>query len=151
MPAPRKPARTASPKAKTPRKPAAKASPKAKPAATATKKTPTGRRASPKAAAKSKSDSRPRRRKGALEVAIARDIKALHLPADGATEGLQALALAMGREIDSAFNSATAKSMCGRIAYDVMDRLRELAPTDQKPDEISEFERRMNAKRNRAA
>lgn len=149
MPAARKPARAASPKAKPPRKPAAKASQKAKPA---TKKPPaTGRRASSKSSANAKSDSRPRRRKGALEVAIARDIKALQLPADSATEGLQALALAMGREIDSAFNSATAKSMCGRIAYDVMDRLRELAPTDQKADEISEFERRMNAKLGRAA
>jgi hypothetical protein len=58
---------------------------------------------------------------------------------DVADSPLAASALAMARELDSAGNSATAKSMCARSLHDAMDRLRELIPPDEETDQLDDL------------
>src|SRR4029077_15526050 len=49
-----------------------------------------------------------------------------------------ATAIALARELDSE-NSATSKSMCARALSETMDRLRELAPAEQKKDGVDDL------------
>ncbi len=52
---------------------------------------------------------------------------------------LAASSLALAREIDSEFNSATSKSMCAKALLDTMDRLRELTPVEQEGDALDDL------------
>jgi len=56
-----------------------------------------------------------------------------------AVSGFAASALALARALDDPDNSATSKSMCARSLLDVLDRLRELAPTEEKDDQLDEL------------
>lgn len=60
---------------------------------------------------------------------------------------LAVLALAMARELDSANNSATSKSMCAKQLREAIDRLRELAPEPEKKDDIDDLSRRRRDRR----
>lgn len=51
-------------------------------------------------------------------------------------------ALRLAREMDSAENSATSKSMCAKALLDTMDRLRELAPEEQHADQVDDLAQR---------
>lgn len=66
---------------------------------------------------------------GPVEAATKRDLA--KLPADLAQSALGASALALARELDGV-SSATSKSMCAKSHMDLMVRLRELAPPEQK-------------------
>lgn len=59
--------------------------------------------------------------------------------------GLAMTALALAREMDSE-SSATSKSMCATALVNVMDRLRELAPPDEKRDGLDDLASRRAAR-----
>lgn len=61
------------------------------------------------------------------------------------------MAVELARQMDSKRNSATSKSMCGRVLVDVLARLRELAPQEEQQDNITDFQASLDAKRNAAA
>lgn len=61
--------------------------------------------------------------------AVERDLA--KLPPDIAESALGATALALARELDSG-SSATSKSMCAKALLDTFDKLRELAPPEEK-------------------
>jgi hypothetical protein len=63
--------------------------------------------------------------------------------ADGA---VAASALVLAGELDKSDNSATSKSMCARALREAMDRLRELAPADEKKDDLDDLTARRNAR-----
>lgn len=63
--------------------------------------------------------------------------------ADGA---VAASAVVLAAELDKPRNSATAKSMCARALREAMDRLRELAPADEKKDDLDDLTARRNAR-----
>lgn len=65
------------------------------------------------------------------------ELERLNAPAGS----LAALALAMAAEIDGA-NSATSKSMCGKVLMDVMKELRALAPPVKQEDRVDEIRAR---------
>jgi hypothetical protein len=79
----------------------------------------------------------PKRRAGPVESATKRDLD--RLPKELAASALGASALALARELDAA-NSATSKSMCAKAHMEIMDRLRELAPLEEKPDALNDIE-----------
>jgi hypothetical protein len=54
--------------------------------------------------------------------------------------------LALARELDDPENSATSKSMCARSLLDTLDRLRELAPSEEKDDQVDELVNRRRRK-----
>lgn len=64
-----------------------------------------------------------------------------------ATSSLAASALAMARELDYPWNSATSKSMCARALTETMDRLRELAPPEKEKDGVDDLERKRAERR----
>lgn len=55
-----------------------------------------------------------------------------------AQSGLATQALALAKELDNP-NSATSKSMCARALLETLDRLLELAPVEEKLDDIDEI------------
>jgi hypothetical protein len=59
-----------------------------------------------------------------------------------AESALAESALVLARELDSAQNSATSKSMCARALREVLDRLNELAPVEEETDSVDELEAR---------
>jgi hypothetical protein len=56
-----------------------------------------------------------------------------------ADSALAASAVALAREIEHPFNSATSKSMCAGKLHEALDRLRELAPPKQEDDRIEDL------------
>jgi len=55
-----------------------------------------------------------------------------------AESALAASAVALAREIEHPYNSATSKSMCAREMRDTLDRLRELVPPAERKDKVDE-------------
>lgn len=58
---------------------------------------------------------------------------------DLADSALAGSAVAMAREIEHPYNSATSKSMCAKELRETMGRLRELMPAVEERDEIDEL------------
>lgn len=52
---------------------------------------------------------------------------------------LAATATALAYELDHPFNSATSKSMCSKSLAEVFDRLRAIAPPEEKTDDLDEL------------
>lgn len=79
--------------------------------------------------------------------AVKRDL-AVVAKADAALgkSGLALLALALAREVDSPFNSATSKSMCAGQLRDTLDRLVELMPPAVEKDDLDDLSRRRAAR-----
>lgn len=48
-------------------------------------------------------------------------------------------AMTLAYEIDNPFNSATSKAMCAKALLDLMNRLRELAPPEEKRDGLDDL------------
>lgn len=65
-----------------------------------------------------------------LVEAVERDIG--KLPDDLRESALAELAKTLARELDSSSNSATSKSMNAKALLDTLDKLRELAPAEEK-------------------
>lgn len=87
---------------------------------------------------------RPRlsRRLLTVESAVRRDLASIAARDKALAEGgLAASALALAREIDSATNSATSKSMCARALVETLNKLRELAPAKLEDDAIDDLRR----------
>jgi hypothetical protein len=63
-----------------------------------------------------------------------------------ANSALAASAIALAREIEHPFNSATSKSMCAGKLYDAWNRLLELAPPQEEADQVDEYAARARAK-----
>lgn len=105
-----------------------------------------GATGAPRAGTGSKSRSRAagRRGSGEVEKAVLSDLKGL--PAEMSKSGLAALALTLAREVDSPGNSATSKSMCARVLFDALERLRELAPVEEKADGLDDLVARRAAR-----
>lgn len=61
------------------------------------------------------------------------------LPPDLGESALAAIARAMAESMDSPRISHTARSMCGRLLLDTIERLLELAPADQKKDRLDDL------------
>ena len=61
---------------------------------------------------------------------------------DLADSAFAASAVAMAYEIEHPFNSATSKSMCAARHLEILDRLRELAPPEQKKDDLDDLRSR---------
>lgn len=72
--------------------------------------------------------------RGGVEAATRRDLK--RLPDDLAESSLAESALALARELDDPENSATSKSMCAKAHLEVMTRLRELAPPEERKGQL---------------
>jgi hypothetical protein len=70
---------------------------------------------------------------------------------DLARSGFAASALALAATLDDPKNSATSKSMCARSLLDALDRLRELAPDEEKKDGLDELVARRAKKLSRGA
>lgn len=64
-----------------------------------------------------------------------------------AGSALAASARVLAEELDSPSNSATSKSMCAKALREVMDRLRELAPPEERTDRIDELNARRASRR----
>lgn len=64
-----------------------------------------------------------------------------------ADSALAAAAVALAREIEHPYNSATSKSMCAREMRDTLDRLRELAPPRRERDGIDAIADELAARR----
>lgn len=64
---------------------------------------------------------------------------------------LAASAIALAKELDSATNSATSKSMIARELREHMDRLRELAPPMEEADGVDELAKQRERRRGSAA
>lgn len=69
--------------------------------------------------------------------AVDRDLS--RLPDDLAESAFAETARALAREIDSEDNSATSKSMCARELREVMGKLRELAPPEEKKGKLHDI------------
>jgi hypothetical protein len=61
------------------------------------------------------------------------------LPKDLAESALAASALALAREMDSASNSATSKSMCANALHAALRELRDLAPATEEADQLDQL------------
>ena len=84
--------------------------------------------------------------------AVRTDLEALRLrDAALADSALAASALALAYEIEHPYNSATSKSMCVREMREVMDRLRELAPTVAASNPVDELRAARSKRRARAS
>lgn len=81
--------------------------------------------------------------------AIARDLEPM--PEALSTSAIAAVALALGREIEHPYNSATSKSMCAARVAEIMGELRELCPPAPKVDRIDEVKTKRDARRRRSA
>lgn len=78
-----------------------------------------------------------------VAAAVQRDLKDIaKRDAALAKSTLAMSALRMAREMDSAGNSATSKSMCARELRDTLDRLLELAPKEERGDELDDLRAR---------
>ena len=76
---------------------------------------------------------------GEVEAAIRRDIAAIAKRDKAlAGSGLALTAVALARELDGD-NSATSKSMCARALAELIDRLRALAPAEERADGIDDL------------
>lgn len=64
-----------------------------------------------------------------------------------AGSALAASAIALAREIEHPYNSATSKSMCAREMRDTLDRLRELAPEEEHADSLDELKQARERRR----
>lgn len=64
-----------------------------------------------------------------------------------ADSAIAASALVMAEALDDTSNSATSKAMCAKALREAMDRLRELAPPDEKRDRLDEITARREARR----
>ena len=92
-------------------------------------------------------DLRPATQPATVVASVTRDLERLALvDADLANSGLAAAALALARDIDDRYNSATSKSMCAKALLDITDRLRELAPAEAERDELDDLARRRAAR-----
>ena len=81
-----------------------------------------------------------------VTAAVRRDLAAIRkLDASLADSALAALALALAAEIDDD-NSATSKSMNGRVLLDTLATLRELAPVEAEKDSLDDIARRRAAR-----
>ncbi len=69
------------------------------------------------------------------------------LDAGLARSGLAASALMLAGELDNRKNSATSKSMCARALAETLERLRALAPDEQKGDHLDDLSSRRDARR----
>lgn len=79
----------------------------------------------------------PATRKGPVVTGIERELK--RLGPEARASALAALALSLGREMDSAQTRASAKSMCARVLLDTLNKLREIAPPQAKKDRVDEL------------
>lgn len=90
-------------------------------------------------------DGEPSRREGVAVVvtvveALQRDLAVIAKVAPELAEStLAASALALAREIDTAENSATSKSMCARALVETLDKLRALVPEQDAGDGVDEL------------
>jgi hypothetical protein len=64
-----------------------------------------------------------------------------------ADSALAASAVALAREIEHPYNSATSKSMCAREMRDTLDRLRELAPEEEREDAVDDLQAQRQKRR----
>lgn len=84
--------------------------------------------------------------------AILADLEAIRRRApELADSALAATAVAMAKEIEHPFNSATSKSMCARVLADTLETLRELAPPQKAKDRIDEVAARRAERRSGVA
>lgn len=79
------------------------------------------------------------KKKGPVEVAVERDVKALG--GDLAGSVLAETALALARELDQE-NSATSKSMCAKSMVEVLAEMRALVPPTPEEDEVERARKR---------
>lgn len=77
--------------------------------------------------------------------AIARDIEPM--PGTLSSSAIAAVALALGREIEHPYNSATSKSMCAGRITEIMGELRALCPPERKADSIDDLAAARDARR----
>lgn len=63
---------------------------------------------------------------------------------DLAKSSRAATAMALARELDSARNSATSKSMCAKALNETMDRLQEMAPPEPEEDGVDALSAQRN-------
>lgn len=63
-----------------------------------------------------------------------------------AKSALAASAVALAYEIEHPYNSATSKSNCAKEMRDTLDRLRELAPEEEKEDDLDDLGKRRAAR-----
>ncbi len=61
--------------------------------------------------------------------------------------GLAAVALALARELEDPFNSATSKSMCAKALMDALAALRALAPPNREADGVDDIAERRARRR----
>ena len=78
----------------------------------------------------------------AMSVSDAIEKELAELPDELANSALAAVALSLGRELDSSGNSATSKSMNARVLFDVLLKLRDLAPKEEAKDDLDELAER---------
>jgi hypothetical protein len=84
--------------------------------------------------------------------AVRGDVEALRRRApEVADSGLAASAVALAREIEHPYNSATSKSMCAKALQDALRELRGLAPAEVKADGIDEINAQRERRRARLA
>lgn len=80
--------------------------------------------------------------------AAERDVAAVRKRAkDLGDSALAASAVALAREIEHPYNSATSKSMCAREMRDTLDRLWELAPKEVPSDRLDDIARQRAKRR----
>jgi hypothetical protein len=78
-----------------------------------------------------------------VAAAVERDLKDIAKRDPALAKSTLAMsALRMAREMDSAGNSATSKSMCARELRDTLDRLLELAPKEERGGELDDLRAR---------
>lgn len=83
---------------------------------------------------------------GEVAKAVARDLAQLAArDPELARSGLAMTALALGRQVDSAFNG-TAASNAANALVSVLKELRELSPAEEESDAFDELTRRRNAR-----
>ena len=72
--------------------------------------------------------------------AVRRDLRAIaKRDAALARSGIAASVVAMARELDYPWNSATSKSMCARAMREALDRLDEIAPAEEETDALDQL------------
>ena len=81
--------------------------------------------------------------------AIRRDLDVM--PSSVSGSALAATALALGREIEHPFNSATSKSMCAKSLMEALATLRALAPPKRERDGIDRIAEQRERRRAAAA
>lgn len=72
--------------------------------------------------------------------ALERELAAM--PQELRESTLAATAMSLADALDDPDNSATSKSMCGRVMLDILDRLRELAPPQQQTTQLDDIRNR---------